>query len=69
MSGKERAIWAGLMLGLFLHSLLSNWHQDDMWHDHEARITELEQSQCITKEAKDHADVKFAACIKQLGKR
>ncbi len=34
--------------------------------EHETRITSLEQSQCVAKESKVHADVKFEACMSQL---
>ncbi len=33
---------------------------------YERRITALEQSQCVAKDSKVHADMKFNACMSQL---
>ncbi len=66
MSNRTRDTFLAIVVGGYAAQLYINHHNADKREDLDTRITALEQSQCVAKDSKVHADVKFEACMSQL---
>ncbi len=66
MSDRAKAIVGACIFGIFLSVVMNSVIDGGKFKAIETSVTALEKSQCVAKDSKVHADVKFEACMKQF---